>query len=165
MKYLIYNQATLEPIEITETPSGTYLYLDLDVVINDITLVKDYNNNIHISTTDEQYNQFLMLSAKQRIEKEVGCILDLVLDGNNNITALQRLLFRLFLHVTGAKTMTTEYISEYNTKLLSYINGVDVNTIVEPMDSMSGSMMADIIAKKQAIEVIMQQEYYTKKRS
>jgi len=166
MKYITYNTETLEAIELcTEVPQGAFVYADDSIVsLTGITLVKDYNGIIHIALSNTEYNMVLLQSAKQRIEKEVGCMLQLNMDMSNNITSIQRMVFRMFLHITGDTLLSTEYIANYTTKIKAYLNDVDTHIVQEPIDIYPITTMQDVGDRKVQVSAILTEEYYSKRR-
>jgi hypothetical protein len=167
MKYITYDTETLEPTGIsTEIPNIAFVYADDSIVsIEGITLIRDFAGIVRIALSNSEYNLILLQSAKQRIEKEVGCMLQLNMDMSNNITSIQRMVFRLFLHVTGDTLLTPEYITNYTTKIKTYLTNVDTNVIQEPIDVYPITTMQDLTDRKAQIANILNEEYYNKRRS
>lgn len=121
--------------------------------------VSDENlNEIELESKRQALNYVAKLRARFRIEQQVGDTLDQIASISKRQASDERILFRLFLHVTGKKIMDTDTIDRYASYIEPIIDAADANMVVDRIDLEDEiEMIGRLIQEKDAITSIIQQ--------
>lgn len=132
--------------------------------LNNISVPDSELTATQITNKNTVLNWIYKLNSRFRIEKEVGDSYDLIADLSKRIALLERMLLRLFLHVTGDYTMIGEIVSRYSTYAMPIIEAADAGYTVDRIDlEDETTMITTLEQRRQTIAQIVKEEYLDKK--